>query len=862
MRSILLIAILFIVGESLCADSSWIRINQLGYKPNKPKVAIWCSKTNQRIDHFSIIDTKTNKEVWKGSAGKNFGAYGPFSTTYRLNFSALLREGKYFIKASGVSSPIFRIGNDVYAGSADYCLQYMRQQRSGYNPFLNDSCHTHDGYSLYGEEAGIKDSTHINAVGGWHDASDYLQYGTTTATAIYQLLLACNQFPSVFKDKYDFDASRASNGFPDVLDEARWGLDWLIKMHPRADWMFNQLGDDRDHMGMRIPKEDTYYGKGFERSLYFINGLPQQRGKFLNNTVGTSSTAAKYSAAFALGGLVTAKYTRATQMYLKDNIYEEKAASALDFAYRKLGVTQTASVRSPYIYAEDNWVDDMELMHANSTLPYALDKAYAFAKQEPITPWLGKDTAAHYQWYPFVNMGHYVLAQKLADKRRDTIIDFYKQGIEAVWQKAKQNAFYRGVPFIWCSNNLTVAFAQQCYWYRTLANSKVYEELEQANIDWLFGCNPWGTSMVYGLPRWGDTPVDPHSAFTHIKNYPINGGLVDGPVYTSIYKNLIGIQLKDADEYADFQSDMAVYHDDYGDYSTNEPTMDGTASLIYLLAAMEAEGTIQKKLPQFPTIPTQFPTMYTRPYKEKLGEGWTAYPSDKTGDLIKGAFVRMMNPAKALSVVFTGDEYGEGMESILNALAKEKVKAGFFLTGRFYRNPQFMPSIRKAIAAGHYMGAHSNDHLLYCDWNKRDSLLIDKKTFDEDLDLNFEAMESLGIDTRKQTVFIPPYEWWNDSVASWTNWRGMDLFSFTPGTYTNADYTWPEMGKSYQSGDTIIARLERKEKMPGGLTGNILLIHVGTDPRRKDKLYARLPNIIQWIKSKGYTIIPINKLIN
>jgi hypothetical protein len=45
------------------------------------------------------------------------------------------------------------------------------------------------------------------------------------------------------------------------------------------------------------------------------------------------------------------------------------------------------------------------------------------------------------------------------------------------------------------------------------------------------GCNPWGTSMVYGLPSNGDTPVDPHSAFTHLKNYPIDGGLVDGPVY-------------------------------------------------------------------------------------------------------------------------------------------------------------------------------------------------------------------------------------------------------------------------------------------------------------------------------------------
>lgn len=96
--------------------------------------------------------------------------------------------------------------------------------------------------------------------------------------------------------------------------------------------------------------------------------------------------------------------------------------------------------------------------------------------------------------------------------------------------------------------------------------------------------------MVYGLPATGDTPVDPHSAFTVLKNYPLDGGLIDGPVYGNIYKNLIGIKLHEADEYAEFQSDFVVYHDDYGDYSTNEPTMDGTASLIYLLAAKEHDS--------------------------------------------------------------------------------------------------------------------------------------------------------------------------------------------------------------------------------------------------------------------------------
>ena len=96
--------------------------------------------------------------------------------------------------------------------------------------------------------------------------------------------------------------------------------------------------------------------------------------------------------------------------------------------------------------------------------------------------------------------------------------------------------------------------------------------------------------MVYGLPASGDTPADPHSAFTQKYKFPVDGGLVDGPVYGSIFSNLIGITIYQPDEYAPFQSKLVVYHDDYGDYSTNEPTMDGTASLIYLLAAKEKES--------------------------------------------------------------------------------------------------------------------------------------------------------------------------------------------------------------------------------------------------------------------------------
>ncbi len=73
------------------------------------------------------------------------------------------------------------------------------------------------------------------------------------------------------------------------------------------------------------------------------------------------------------------------------------------------------------------------------------------------------------------------------------------------------------------------------------------------------------------------------------------GAFHDGPVYSSIYRSLRGISLRDPDEYAPFNTGFIGYHDDVGDYSTNEPIMDGTGNLSYLLAAMGAPAQQPRK---------------------------------------------------------------------------------------------------------------------------------------------------------------------------------------------------------------------------------------------------------------------------
>ena len=68
---------------------SWIRINQLGYTPTGVKVAVWCSKKQQAIDNWQLVEIEKNEVVYAGKAGKAFGPYGPFTQTYRLNFQRL-----------------------------------------------------------------------------------------------------------------------------------------------------------------------------------------------------------------------------------------------------------------------------------------------------------------------------------------------------------------------------------------------------------------------------------------------------------------------------------------------------------------------------------------------------------------------------------------------------------------------------------------------------------------------------------------------------------------------------------------------------------------------------------------------------
>ena len=228
---------------------------------------------------------------------------------------------------------------------------------------------------------------------------------------------------------------------------------------------------------------------------------------------------------------------------------------------------------------------------------------------------------------------------------------------------------------------------------------------------------------------------------------------------------------------------------------------------------------------------------------------------------IHGAVVRGDTTKKSLAIVFTGGDFADGGLHIQNVLKIHNVKGSFFFTGDFYRNPKFRPIIQGLHEDGHYLGAHSDKHLLYCDWEKRDSLLVSNDKFLVDLKNNYKEMEKYGISKPDVYFFMPPYEWYNDSISHWTIEAGLQLINFTQGTRSNADYTTPDMYYYLSSEEIYQSIVNYEGKNSCGLNGFILLIHIGTGPERIDKFYDRLEELILWLKRKEYVLKRIDELL-
>ena len=214
----------------------------------------------------------------------------------------------------------------------------------------------------------------------------------------------------------------------------------------------------------------------------------------------------------------------------------------------------------------------------------------------------------------------------------------------------------------------------------------------------------------------------------------------------------------------------------------------------------------------------------------------------RTSPLVEpaGAIVRGPVQSRQLTLVFTAHEFGEGGETILDALQRHEAKASFFLTGNFLRQTEFRPLVQRMLREGHYVGPHSDQHLLYCGWETNRPTLVTRDVFRADLEANRRALARWGAPANATTWFLPAYEHYNRDIAAWSRELGLTLVNHTPGTRSAADYTG-ETNASFVSSQTILDSIWRRENSdPHGLNGYLLLFHLGAGPGRADKLHVHL----------------------
>lgn len=251
--------------------------------------------------------------------------------------------------------------------------------------------------------------------------------------------------------------------------------------------------------------------------------------------------------------------------------------------------------------------------------------------------------------------------------------------------------------------------------------------------------------------------------------------------------------------------------------------------------------------------------LYTSIYAENESRKTVSSTMEKTdikhkniNDVIdnQGAIVRHNKDSKNIYLIFSADKSFEGASHILSVLDRNKAKASFFLTGNSLRNKEFESIIKAIIRKGHYVGGHSDNHLLYASWDDRQTLLVTPDSLKNDFRKNMDALAMYGINTDELKYYLSPFEWYNKESVRLIESLGQNVINMTPGIRTGADYTTPDM-KNYASSDELINQLYTFEK-ENGLNGSIFLIHPGTQHERTDKLYLRLDEIIKTLMKKGY----------
>ncbi len=268
MQKPLLAALLTLCGALNAAlPDAVIRWNQWGYAPDQPKEIVVMSQHDLAGSPWRVVGPGHELDDILGESEIGRGANTPWPFNYRIDLSERLRAPGHYVLSVGQLEPVtLKVAPAPYAALANLPLVHLRMQRSGTDTVrwreashLGDAAawlHVPAGDPADGQWQAAPSDRQVDVQGGWYDAGDHLKFTLTTTYTIYHLLLAYTVAPEIFVTQ------NTTSELPDILDEIRHGLRYVLKLWPDRDTFIVQVGDSADHnLGWRLPVDDELDGR-------------------------------------------------------------------------------------------------------------------------------------------------------------------------------------------------------------------------------------------------------------------------------------------------------------------------------------------------------------------------------------------------------------------------------------------------------------------------------------------------------------------------------------------------------------------------------------------------------------------------
>jgi endoglucanase len=539
-----------------------IKVDQVGYPLHGPKIAL----VSVSAESFEVRRSSDGGVSFHGRFAPPQADSNTGDRVQAADFSALQRAGTYYIDIPGVGrSWNFTIGKNVYDRTFYLAMRAFYGQRCGiavdlgseFPGYSHPVCHQHGEFHASSGASGPRDN-----IGGWHDAGDYGRYTVNSGISTGTLLWAWEIYAPKLK-RIQLRIPETGNGTPDILNEARWNLNWMLQM--------------QDNDGGAWHKQTSTHFPGF---------VAPEDDKLPSEVIGTGDVPYKSTCATADLAAVAAIAARVYKPF--DASFAAKALSAAERAWAWTEKYPNVIFRNPPgvttgEYGDSNCSDERLWAAAElwRTTGEPAFNDYFLQQYAQYLPML--DSAPPESWSSLAPMAlrSYALANQKGTeaKAADAIRESCIAAARAIIERTRDNPYrvsMKSRDYIWGSNGVAAQYGMDLLIANQFQADPEFVNAARDDLHYLLGRNTFSLSWV---TRVGDNAVKhphhrPSGDGEHALPWP--GLLSGGPnagrqdaVLAALPANL---------------PPARVYADQTASYASNEVAINWQASLVFLLA--------------------------------------------------------------------------------------------------------------------------------------------------------------------------------------------------------------------------------------------------------------------------------------